>query len=80
LRMLREEDSESCKEIEVLCSGQKFRYSKKEIVAEREEHHNVFEKRDPCVVTQITPYKKRKEREREGSSVQSNKRRKSISY
>jgi hypothetical protein len=38
----------------------------------------VFEKRDPCVVLQITPYRERK-RERKGSSVQSNRRRKSIS-
>jgi hypothetical protein len=65
LRMLREEDSDSDREIGVLRCGKRFRYSKKEIVAEREEQHRVFEKRDPCIVLQITPYKERKEKEKD---------------
>jgi hypothetical protein len=37
--MLREEDIDLEKEIGVLCYGKRFRYSKKETVAEREEKH-----------------------------------------
>jgi hypothetical protein len=40
-------------------------YNKKEIVDEREEKHKVFEKRDPCIVIQIKPYKERKEKEKD---------------
>jgi hypothetical protein len=62
LRMSREEDIESDGEIGVLHCGKRFRYSKKETVDEREEKHRVFEKRDPYVVLQITPYRERKEK------------------
>jgi hypothetical protein len=75
LRMLKEEDTDSNRDIGVLHCGKFFRYSKKETVAEREEKHRVFEKRDPYVVLQITPY-----REIKGSPVQSNRIRNSISY
>jgi hypothetical protein len=40
--MPREEDIASYREIGVLPSGKRFRYSKEETVAEREEKHNVF--------------------------------------
>jgi hypothetical protein len=47
--------------------GKRFRYSKEETVAEREEQaHIVFEKRDPYGVLQIAPYREM-ERERKGS-------------
>jgi hypothetical protein len=61
--MPREEDTDSDREIGVLHCGKRFRYSKKEYVGEREEQHKVFEKRDPCTILQITPYKERKEKE-----------------
>ena len=55
--MPREEDTHSDKEIGVLRRGKRFRYSKKETVAEREEKHRVFEKRNPYAVLQIKPYR-----------------------
>jgi hypothetical protein len=64
-RMPREEEIDSYGEIGVLYCGKRFRYSKKENVAEREDKHRVFEKRDPCVVFQITPYGERKEKEKD---------------
>jgi hypothetical protein len=39
LRMPREEDTDSDRDIGVLHCGKRFRYSKKETVAEREEKH-----------------------------------------
>jgi hypothetical protein len=65
LRMPREEYSDSDEEIGVFCSGKRFRYSKKETMAKREEKHNVFEKRDPCIVLHITLYRERKEKEKD---------------
>jgi len=62
LRILREEDNESDRDIVVLRHGKRFRYSEKETMDEREEHHRVFEKIYPCVVLQITLYKERKEK------------------
>jgi hypothetical protein len=63
--MLREEDIDSDGNIRVLHYGKRFRYSKKEIMVEREEKHKVFEKRDPRTVLQITPYGERKEKEKD---------------
>jgi hypothetical protein len=34
-------------------------------MVEREDHHKIFEKRDPCIVLQITPYRERKEKEKD---------------
>jgi hypothetical protein len=62
--MLREEDIDSDIDIEVLNCGKRFRYNKKETLAEREEQHKAFEKRDPCVVFHITLYGERKEKEK----------------
>jgi hypothetical protein len=77
--MSREGENDSYGDIGVLHYGKRFRYSKKDIVVEREEKHGVFEKRDPCTVFHITLYGGMKERQK-GSSVQSNRRRNSISY
>jgi hypothetical protein len=60
--MSREEDSVLDRETGLLRCGKRFRYINKEIVDEREEQQRLFEKRDPCVVFQITPYKERKEK------------------
>jgi hypothetical protein len=65
MRMLREENSESKGYIGVFHCGKSFRYSKKETVVEREEKKIVLEKRDPCVVLHITPYRERKEKEKD---------------
>jgi hypothetical protein len=58
--MPREVDTESDKEIEVLHCGKRFRYSKKETVAGKEEHHREFKESDLYVVLQITLYRERK--------------------
>jgi hypothetical protein len=63
--MLREKDSDRNEDIRVLRSGKRFRYINKETVAEREEKHKVFEKRDPYAVNQITLYKERKDKEKD---------------
>jgi len=62
LRMPREEDNESDRDIGVLHYWKRFRYSKKETMDKREEKHTVFEKRDPYIVLEITPYRERKEK------------------
>jgi hypothetical protein len=68
LRMSREEDIESNENIGVLHYGKRFRYSKKETMAKREEHHIVFEKRDPlCSI--LDHIVQRKEREIKISSI-----------
>jgi len=64
MRMLRKEESELERDIRVLCCGKRFRYSKKETVVEREKQHRVFEKRYPCIILHITPYKERKRKKR----------------
>jgi hypothetical protein len=56
LRMSREEDTDSYRDIGILHYGKRFMYSKKETVDEREEKQRVFEKREPCVALQITPF------------------------
>jgi hypothetical protein len=53
LRMLREEECATEEEIGVLHSGKIFWYSRKRIVADREEKHSEVEERDIGVVLQI---------------------------
>jgi hypothetical protein len=65
LRMSREEETNSNKETRVLHYKKRLRYIKKEIVVGREAKHKVFEKRDPNVVLHITPYRERKEKEKD---------------
>jgi hypothetical protein len=48
--MPREGDSESNKDIGVLHCGKRFRYSKRDIVVEREEKKSALVNRDPSVV------------------------------
>jgi hypothetical protein len=57
------------KRLEYCVVGKRFRYSKEKIVAEREEQHSVFEKRDPYGVLQIAPYKERKEKEKDPQCI-----------
>jgi len=63
--MLREKETESHEEIRVLHYGKRFRYSKKEIVDEREEQHRVFEKSEPYAILHIKLYKERKYKEKD---------------
>jgi hypothetical protein len=65
LRILREEDTDSGREIGVMHCGKRLKYSKKETVAGKEEKHTELEEHDPCMVLQITLYRERKRKERD---------------
>jgi hypothetical protein len=51
--MSREEQCAMKEEIGLLCSGKMFQYSRKRILADKEEKHNELEERDINVVPQI---------------------------
>jgi hypothetical protein len=53
MRMLREEECATDRDIGVLRSGKRFRHSKKRIVAEREGKHSEIEERDIGLILQI---------------------------
>lgn len=64
MRMSREDiDSEG--DIGVFHCGKRFRYSRKETVAGKEEQQRKFEESNLCAVLQITLYGERKRKERD---------------
>jgi hypothetical protein len=70
--MMREEEGAKKEDIGVLCSGKRFRYSRKRTVAEREEKHSEVEERDTSVILQIegTLHIEEKEKYRQLSLVE----------
>jgi hypothetical protein len=59
------DDTESDEDIGVFFCGERFRYSRKEIVAGKGEQHREFEDNDPCTVLHITLYRERKMKEKD---------------